>query len=160
MSSNEFAKHVGVRYGKNPQFRTKKFGTEPYLIEVGDNFETSGNVTFLTHDGSLGVLRNLYSACKKIDVFDKITIGNNVFIGFGVTLLAGTKIEDNVIVGAGSLVKGNLKANSVYAGVPVRYICSIEEYKKKHEENFLNTFMMDSKQKETLLKEEFNIKEV
>jgi len=155
MSSNEFAKKVGVKYGKNPQFRTKNFGTEPYLIEVGDDFETSGNVTFITHDGSVGVLRNLYEEYHDIDIVDKISIGNNVFLGMNVIVLAGTEIGDNVVVGAGSIVRGTLKSNSVYAGVPVKYICSIEEYKDK----FLHTFSMNADDKKALIQEKFNIRE-
>ena len=45
--------------------------------------------------------------------------------------LPNTIIEDNVIIGAGSIVKGHIKANGVYAGNPVKYICSIEEYTNK-----------------------------
>ena len=49
-----------------------------------------------------------------------ITIGNNVFIGANCTLLPGATIEDNVVVGAGSLVRGLLTCNAVYAGLPCR----------------------------------------
>lgn len=157
ISENKFAEVVGVKYGKNPIFRTKKFGSEPYLIEVGDDFETSGNVNFITHDGSIGVLRKLYPELENADFFDKIVIGNNVFIGVNVTVLAGTKIGDNVIVGAGSIVKGELKSNSVYAGVPVKFICTIEEYKNKIKEHVLPTFLMDPAEKEKKIKMYFNV---
>jgi acetyltransferase-like isoleucine patch superfamily enzyme len=156
MPPHKLAKKLGVKCGKNPKFRTKNFGTEPYLIEIGDNFETSGNVSFVTHDGSLGVLRNLYDKYKDIDIFDKIIIGNNVFIGLNVTLLAGTRIGDNVIIGAGSIVKGKIKSNSVYAGILAKYICSIEEYIDKNEDNFMYTFSMNIEEKTALIKDTFN----
>ena len=43
-----------------------------------------------------------------------------MFIGSNTTILAGTKIGDNVIIGAGSLVKGNISGGGVYAGVPAK----------------------------------------
>ncbi|WP_201353780.1 acyltransferase [Hydrogenimonas urashimensis] len=157
ISCNKLAQKEGVRFGKNCQFNTKIFGTEPYLIEIGDNFYSSRNVKFVTHDGSVNVIRNLYPEYKNIDLFDKIIIGNNVFIGINATILPGSTIGDNVIVGANSLVKGTLNSNSVYAGNPVRYICSIEEYLQKHKNKFDFTKNMSKKEKKKYLMEKFKI---
>lgn len=57
-----------------------------------------------------------------------------MFIGTGSIVLCNTKIGNNVIVGAGSVVTHDLPGNAVYAGSPARYICSIEEYQKKYTE--------------------------
>lgn len=35
-------------------------------------------------------------------------------------MLAGTVIEDNVIIGAGAVVSGKVEKNSVYAGNPAK----------------------------------------
>ena len=51
-----------------------------------------------------------------------VSIRNNVWIGMGVSILGGTHIEDDVIVGAGSLVKGTLESNGIYVGVPAKRI--------------------------------------
>ena len=51
-----------------------------------------------------------------------IVIGNNVFIGAGCIVLPGTVIEDDVVIGAGSVVKGVLERGWVYAGAPVRKV--------------------------------------
>jgi acetyltransferase-like isoleucine patch superfamily enzyme len=152
LSANKVAKLKGVHFGKNCKFLTKNFGSEAYLIYIGDDFYSSSNVRFITHDGSVNVLRNLYDKYKNIDLFAPIIIGNNVFIGNGVTILPGTTIEDNVIIGAGSIVKGVLKANSVYAGVPTKYISSLDNYKEKNEKNFLNTKHLNKIDKEIFLK--------
>jgi len=56
-----------------------------------------------------------------------VTIGDNVFIGAHCAILPGTVIEDNVVVGAGAVVKGTLAADTLYAGVPARPIRSITE---------------------------------
>ena len=36
-----------------------EFGSEPYLIELGDNVRVTNGVRFVTHDGGLWVLRNM-----------------------------------------------------------------------------------------------------
>lgn len=137
-SSNAYASKIGVTYGENCKFLTKRFGSGPYLITIGNNVELSIDVTFITHDGALWVIRNLYKEYKNIDIIKPIKIGNNVFIGAQSIILPGVIIEDNVIVGAGSLVNKNLESNHVYAGVPIRKICSINEYLEKNQKNFLN----------------------
>jgi acetyltransferase-like isoleucine patch superfamily enzyme len=55
-----------------------------------------------------------------------IKIGNNVWVGRGCLILPGTEIEDNVIIAANSVVKGNCKANSMYGGCPAKFIKKIE----------------------------------
>jgi len=155
ISANKVALKVGVKFGKNCHFGSKYFGSEPYLIEIGNDFKTSANVKYITHDGSVNVLRNLYPELKDIDLFAKIKIGNNVFLGLDVVVLPGTIIEDNVIVGAGSIVRGHLQRNSVYAGVPVKFICTLEEYKLKHENTFVFTKHMKADEKYIFLKRYF-----
>jgi len=151
ISPNKVANISGVTFGKNCRFNTKSFGSEPFLIEIGDNFYTSRGVDFVTHDGSVNVLRQLYPQYKKADLFGKIQIGNNVFIGINATILPNTIIGDNVIVGAASLVKGQLRSNSVYAGIPAKYICSIEDYLEKNKNNFDFTKNISKKEKKDFL---------
>jgi acetyltransferase-like isoleucine patch superfamily enzyme len=153
ISANKVAQLEGVKFGKNCYFRTKQFGSEPYLIEIGDNFKTAGRVNFITHDGSVHVLRNIYPEYKDIDSFEKIKIANNVFIGYGAVILPGTVIEDNVIVGAGSIARGRLKTNSIYAGVPTKFICSIYDYSEKNKHKFYYTKNLTDEKKKIFLKE-------
>jgi acetyltransferase-like isoleucine patch superfamily enzyme len=110
------------------------------------------SVNFVNHDGGVWVLRTEY---PDLDLIDRINIGNNVFIGQGATLLPGTKIGDNVVVGARSLVKGNLPGGFVYAGIPAREICTIEEYKEKTLKHGVATKNMSLSGKEMFLKEKF-----
>lgn len=148
---NKIAKIQGVRFGKNCNFGNINFGSEPNFIKIGDNFYSSSNVQFITHDGSVNVIRNLYSEYKNIDLFNPFLVGNNVFIGFGVTILPGTEICDNVIIGSGSIVKRKLKANSIYAGVPAKFICTIDEYLEKNKEKFIFTKHLPNEEKKFLL---------
>lgn len=149
---NKVAKKLGVNFGHNCKFRTKRFGSEPYLIFIGDNFSTSSGVSFITHDGAVEVLRNKYSELKNIDLIKTIEIKDNVFIGMNAIILPGTKIGSNVIIGAGSVVNGELNSNSVYAGVPAKFICSLDQYVDKHKANFINSKHLNQKDKKEFLK--------
>ena len=60
-----------------------------------------------------------------------IHIEDNVFIGSHTIILCDVNIGSNVIIGAGSLVNKDIPANSVYAGVPAKYICSFDEFVEK-----------------------------
>lgn len=100
-------------------------GAWPWLISVGDNVTFSTNVTVLAHDAS----PTKFHIPTKVGI---VEIGSNVFVGTGVIILCNTRIGDNVIIGAGSVVSGDVPSNTVVAGSPARVICSIEEFKAKH----------------------------
>lgn len=48
----------------------------------------------------------------------KVTIGNNVWIGWGCIILKGVSIGDNTIIAAGSVVLKDIPANVLAAGNP------------------------------------------
>jgi maltose O-acetyltransferase len=51
-----------------------------------------------------------------------VTIGNNVWIGGSVTILPRVSIDDNVTIGAGSVVVGDIPPNTVAVGNPCKVI--------------------------------------
>ena len=135
--SIEEAKKNGMKVGKNCSFiDTPNFGSEPYLIEIGDNTTISFDVAFVNHDGATRVIRNLPGQNKETVIYGKIEIGKNCFIGCRTTILPNVKIGDNTIIGAGSIVTKDIPSNSVACGVPCKVICTIEEYISKHENDF------------------------
>ena len=101
--------------------------SEPYLVTIG-NHVSATRTHFETHDGAVWVFRKEY---PDWDIIKPIKIGDNVYIGTGCIILPGVTIGDNVIIGAGSIVTKDCKSNSVYAGIPARYIKSLEEYREK-----------------------------
>lgn len=108
------------------------FGTEPYLISVGENCLLTANISLITHDGGIKVLNTLgYFEGKRMDNMAYITIGNNVYIGMGAYIMPGVHIGDNVIVGAGAIVTKDIPCNSVCAGVPARVIKTIDDYYRR-----------------------------
>jgi acetyltransferase-like isoleucine patch superfamily enzyme len=79
-------------------------------IEIGNNVLIAQHVAILDHD-------HKYSYENESIHFNDYTvanvkIGSNVLIGDKVTILKGTSIGDNVIIGANTLVKGNIPSNS------------------------------------------------
>ena len=59
---------------------------------------------------------------KKIGIPKPVTIGDNVWIGGGVTILPGVTIGDNTVVAAASVVTKSFPGNVVVAGNPARII--------------------------------------
>lgn len=51
-----------------------------------------------------------------------VTIGEYCWVGAGATVLSGSKVGDRTVVGAMSLVRGDLDADSLYVGIPARKI--------------------------------------
>ncbi len=64
-------------------------------------------------------------------LFEDIHIGNNVLVGANVIILPGVWIEDNCVIGAGSVVSKDVKKGTVVAGNPIRVIGTFEEFEEK-----------------------------
>ncbi len=155
----QYAKRLGVSVGQNVRIMPDPytaFGTEPYLITIGDNVEITDRVQFTTHDGALWVIRNIDERYKNADIFKPIRIGNNVFIGNDTYVLPGVTIGNNVIIGAHSVITKDIPDNCVYAGVPARYISTIEDYITKIGTNFVETKNMDQDEKKQFLLKKYN----
>ena len=63
---------------------------------------------------------------EKHNYADNITIGNNVWLGAGVIVLAGVSIGDNSVIGAGSVVVKSVPSNSMYVGNPARKVKALD----------------------------------
>jgi acetyltransferase-like isoleucine patch superfamily enzyme len=127
----KYLRKKGVKIGKQVSIicDVKNFGSEPWLIEIGDRVTVTGGVVFINHDGASRVFRTSIPGSSRFgNKFGPIKIGHGSFIGINSVLLPNTIIGDNVIVGAGSVVSGNLPPNMVYAGVPAKPICTLDEY--------------------------------
>lgn len=144
----------GVKRGKNLHVYGKvSFGTEPWIIQLGDNVHLTNDIKFITHDGGTLLFRE---SVPDLEITKPITIGNNVYIGVNTIILPGVQIGDNVIVGAGSVVSKDLKSNGVYAGNPAKYIKSMEAYFDKIQNESLHLGHLSAKKKNKALKEYYD----
>ena len=124
--------HLFGSVGENCKINNKKVPLYSNLIFIHDNVIIATDVHFTTHDGIHFLLNNQNGGRKFMEKVGCIEIMNNVFVGSGTRILYNTRIGNNVIIGAGSLVNKDIPDNSVYAGVPARRICSFDEYVEKH----------------------------
>lgn len=134
-----YLKKIGVRVGNDVVlFRPMNTTIDiqnPHLLKIGNHVMITGPVTILTHDYSWSVLKRKYG--EILGNQQETVLEDNIFVGWGATILAGSHIGANSIIGAGSLVSGNLEGNAVYAGNPAHKIMSIEDYYKKRKNSQL-----------------------
>ncbi|MGM9643624.1 MAG: hypothetical protein ACI3X1_00905 [Eubacteriales bacterium] len=60
--------------------------------------------------------------CQQENAVEKVIIGSDCWLAANVTVLKGSHICDGAVVGAKSLVKNVVEANSVVVGVPCKKI--------------------------------------
>ncbi|MBO5109728.1 MAG: sugar O-acetyltransferase [Clostridia bacterium] len=92
-------------------------------VTFGHHVFIAPNCTFTTAEHALDVeQRN-----EGMEVALPITVGNNVWIGAGVTVLGGVTIGDNTVIGAGSVVTKDIPSDVIAVGVPCRVLRPITE---------------------------------
>lgn len=130
----------GLRAGKGVNFMGGvSLGSEPYLIQLGNNVRVSGEVSFVTHDGGTWAFRREV-ADETLIRFGKIVVGDDTFIGTRSIIMPGVTIGKSCVIGAGSIVTRDVPDRTVVAGSPARVICTLDEYiekcRNKKPENF------------------------
>lgn len=139
-SKIEYLREKGAVIGDNTKLNcgVAAFGTEPYLITVGDKCLFAAGLRIFTHDGGVTVLNQLgYFDGERMDKIAPVKIGDNVYIGTGAMIMPGVTIGSNVIIGAGAIVSRDIPDNCVAVGVPAKPIKTIEEYYKSAKEKDL-----------------------
>ena len=136
----KYLKNKGMSIGIGTYFISAKDtwidDQKPWMITIGDNCVITSGVVVLSHDYSWIVLKNKYG-----DILGNIKetrIGNNCFVGMNSIILCGTQIGNNVIIGSNSVVSGEYPDDCVIAGNPAKIICTLDEFRKKRKEKFVN----------------------
>ena len=105
-------------------------------IRVGDNFFANFSLTILDEalvtfgdNVFIGPNVSIYTACHPLDPDERrtgrewaepVTVGNDVWIGGGATILPGVTIGDGAVIGAASVVTRDVPARTLVAGNPAR----------------------------------------
>lgn len=133
---NWYLNHIGIDITGIPRYihPSVAFEGKGYnKTHLGNNVVISRNVLLLVHDYSVTCgLRAIDEKIRYESFWLKdITIKDNVFIGANSTILPGTIIEENCIIGAGTVIKGKIPKNSVVIGNPSRIVSNTLEWAEK-----------------------------
>jgi acetyltransferase-like isoleucine patch superfamily enzyme len=152
-----YARSLGVKVGENCRFYAMTpgmFGTEPWLITIGNNVHVTAECQLITHDGGTLIVRK---EVPDLELTAPITIGNNVYIGLRTIILPGVSIGDRCIIAAGSVVSKSIPSNSVAAGVPARVLKTTDQYLEKAKSKSLHFGHLSANEKEIQLKRHFGV---
>jgi acetyltransferase-like isoleucine patch superfamily enzyme len=108
------------------------FGTEPYLIEIGDRVTLSYDVLLITHDGSSRLYRHRHSSSPWGNRFGPVRVLDDSFVGARAILLPGVTVGPRSIVGAGSVVTKDVPPDTVWAGNPARQVATVAEAEERY----------------------------
>lgn len=120
--------------GKNVHFGNGVYANfnltmvDDFDIFVGNNVLFGPNVTVSA--GTHPIHPELRSKQAQYNI--PIHIGNNVWIGANSVILPGVNIGDNSVIGAGSVVTGDIPSNVVAVGNPCRVLREINENDMKY----------------------------
>ncbi len=125
----KYARSLGVKIGDECRIYITSWGSEPFLITIGDRVTITSGVRLVTHDGSTWLVRDKNNI--RYQRYSGIKIGSNVFIGINSIIMPGVNIGDNVVVGAGSIVTKDIPSNSVVVGNPAKIISTYDKFAEK-----------------------------
>lgn len=134
---NWYLKKIGVNLTGIPRFIHPSVmldGKGYNKTYIGNNVVISRNVLILNHDYSITCgLRSIGEEIGESEAFwlKEVTIADNVFVGANVTILPGTYIGENSIIGAGSVVKGRIPPESIVVGNPAEIVGNTIEWGNK-----------------------------
>jgi len=113
---------------------------------IGDDVLIANNVAFVgKYDHNYQQVGKTICQASQIRDLDyswyglksKVTIEDDVWIGYGAIILSGVTIKTGAIIAAGSIVTTNVDSYSIYAGVPAKKVAdrfSTEQDLKQHQE--------------------------
>lgn len=143
-----YARAIGVVVGHDCKLLSTNFGSEPFLVRLGNRVEITHGVQFITHDGAVWVLRDKH---PDLDVIAPIVVDDHAFIGMNSILLPGVHVGQRSIVAAGSVVTRDVAPETVVAGAPARLVCSLEDYRVRSLKRSLDIKQLRPREKREFL---------
>lgn len=153
----EYAKSIGVIMKGKAYFHTTPlgmFGSEPWMVTLGNDVHITSEVRFITHDGGTLPLRK---EVPDLEITKPIVIGDDVFIGVRSLIMPGVHIGNRCIIAAGSVVTKDIPSNQVWGGVPAHFIKTTDEYLEKLKKESLHLGHLKGEEKARELKKIYNI---
>lgn len=102
--------------GRNCQIMQMTFINPTRTIRIGDDTGIGGDCLIFGHSSWLSKFEGYPVE------FDSIEIGSSVSLAWRVFVLPGTKIGDGAVVGANSLVRGDIPGRCLAVGFPARVV--------------------------------------
>jgi acetyltransferase-like isoleucine patch superfamily enzyme len=141
-----YLRRLGVKVGVGCDLlnHVDHYGSEPWLIELGNHITLTEGVMLITHDASSRLFRHkLPGSSPYGNRFGTIVIHDECFIGVNAIILPGVSIGPRSIVGAGSVVTKDVPPDTVVAGVPSHTICTLNEYIQRYQEKMVPLTALD-----------------
>ncbi len=129
---------IFFHYGKHTKIGKNFFANfsltvqDDALVTIGDRCNFGPNVTIVTPIHPMlpderRAMKDKDGNIKRFCYAKPVNIGNDCWLGAGVTVCPGVTIGDNCVIGAGSVVVRDIPANSFAAGVPCKVIREITQ---------------------------------
>lgn len=129
---------IGEKFTVNQPFRCD-YGCN---IFIGENFFANFNLTILDEakvtigdNCFIGPNVSIYTACHPLNARERatgvewaepVTVGNDVWIGGGATLLPGVTVGDGAVIAAGAVVTRPVEPYTLVGGNPARFIKKVD----------------------------------
>lgn len=126
-----------IKVGNNVTFFPDVMLNGDGLIEIGDNVDIgNGTIIYASKGGGVKIGSNTMIAAQSYiidcdhgikanmpirgqsNTVKSIEIGENVWVAAGVKILKGSKIGNGAVIGAASVVKGEIPDNAIAVGTP------------------------------------------
>ena len=124
-----YGKHITL--GDNVTINMNCTFLDSNLITIGDRVLIAPDVKMYCGEHAINATERFGTredgSKYLISTTRPITIGSDVWIGGNATILPGVTIGNNVIIGAGAVVTGDIPDNSVAVGVPAKVVKKLEE---------------------------------
>lgn len=89
-------------------------------IIIGRNVEIAAGCAFYSYDHGFAGSELIMK--QPLNSKGAISVGDGVWLGHAVTILAGVHIGDGAVIGAGAVVTRHIPSNAIAVGVPARII--------------------------------------
>ena len=93
-------------------------------VRIGNRVYIGDDVKLLTGTHEIG---RSEQRCDRLR-WAPIEIGDGTWIGSGVTVMPGVRVGRGAVVGAGAIVTGDVASNSLFAGVPARFVRTLDAH--------------------------------